>query len=93
MGTVVFAWDAMDEVAHLLAQAFSEEPRECYLPLANADRPERRQGSMGPGIGTRGRRDISARVRDAVVALATCHNVSVVYLNLMADFPGDACHK
>lgn len=32
MGTVVFTWESMDEVAHLLSQAFGEQPRE-LLPL------------------------------------------------------------
>ncbi|EJT48956.1 phospholipid-transporting ATPase [Trichosporon asahii var. asahii CBS 2479] len=65
MGTVVFAWDSMDEVAHLLSQAFGEDFN-------------RKQSSVGPGAGPRGRRDISVRVKDAVMALATCHNVTPV---------------
>lgn len=28
MGTVVFTWESMDEVAHLLSNAFGEQPRE-----------------------------------------------------------------
>jgi phospholipid-translocating ATPase len=65
MGTVVFTWESMDEVAHLLSQAFGEQP-------------QKRQGSVGPGIMPRSRRDISTRVKDAVMALATCHNVTPV---------------
>lgn len=65
MGTVVFAWDSMDEVSHLLSQAFGEDAH-------------RKQSSIGPGAGPRGRRDISIRVKDAVLALATCHNVTPV---------------
>nr|XP_018266345.1 phospholipid-translocating ATPase [Kwoniella dejecticola CBS 10117]OBR88503.1 phospholipid-translocating ATPase [Kwoniella dejecticola CBS 10117] len=55
MGTLVFGWDSMDEVAHLLAQALNEQ-----------------DGA------SRSRRDMSSRVRDAVLALATCHNVTPV---------------
>ncbi|KAK4684635.1 phospholipid-translocating ATPase, partial [Tremellales sp. Uapishka_1] len=66
MGTVAFGWDSMDEVAHLLASVLSEN-----------DENGRRKSSMAMGA-TRGRRDMSGRVRDAVMALATCHNVTPV---------------
>ncbi|KAL7420230.1 putative aminophospholipid-translocase [Cryptotrichosporon argae] len=68
MGTVVFAWDAMDEVTNLLGQSFNEEGHQ------------RRQSSFAAGMGmpARGRRDMTTRLRDAVVALATCHNVTPV---------------
>ncbi|WVQ85164.1 hypothetical protein IAT38_007329 [Cryptococcus sp. DSM 104549] len=67
MGTLVFGWDSMDEVAHLLVQALGEKE------LGH----ERRQSSV-PSANIRGRRDMSGRVRDAVMALATCHNVTPV---------------
>ncbi|WWD06056.1 hypothetical protein V865_004141 [Kwoniella europaea PYCC6329] len=67
MGTLVFGWDSMDEVAHLVAQALNEQDGAI----------ERRKSSMTTAPG-RGRRDMSSRVRDAVLALATCHNVTPV---------------
>nr|XP_019014199.1 phospholipid-translocating ATPase [Kwoniella pini CBS 10737]OCF52980.1 phospholipid-translocating ATPase [Kwoniella pini CBS 10737] len=63
MGTLVFGWDSMDEVAHLLAQALNEQ--------------DGASDSMS-AIPGRSRRDMSSRVRDAVMALATCHNVTPV---------------
>ncbi|WVR03261.1 hypothetical protein IAU60_000252 [Kwoniella sp. DSM 27419] len=67
MGTLVFGWDSMDEVAHLLAQSLDEQETAM----------EHRKSSMS-AIPGRSRRDMSSRVRDAVVALATCHNVTPV---------------
>lgn len=61
MGTVVFGFDAMDEVASLLASTFQEGETG-------------RKSSTTTGL-VRTRRDMSGRIRDAVVALATCHNV------------------
>lgn len=71
MGTLVFGFDSMDEVANIVASALSEDS-------------SRRQNSMvGAGVGMgRGRRDMSTRVRDAVLALATCHNVRQLPLPL-----------
>ncbi|OXB37825.1 hypothetical protein LQV05_001540 [Cryptococcus neoformans] len=66
MGTLVFGWDSMDEVSHLLSQALGE-----------TGGPHGRQGSL-PGGNQRGRRDMTGRVRDTVMALATCHNVTPV---------------
>ncbi|ORY30821.1 hypothetical protein BCR39DRAFT_466331 [Naematelia encephala] len=66
MGTVVFGWESMDEVGHLLSQAFGDTEYSGEL-----------KASMATGL-ARGRRDISSRVRDAVLALATCHNVTPV---------------
>nr|XP_031859862.1 uncharacterized protein CI109_004710 [Kwoniella shandongensis]KAA5526934.1 hypothetical protein CI109_004710 [Kwoniella shandongensis] len=66
MGTLVFGWDSMDEVAHLLVTALGEQESN-----------GRRQNSL-PTSNLRGRRDMSSRVRDAVIALATCHNVTPV---------------
>lgn len=72
MGTIVFGYDAMDEVAHMLAISFGE-----------SEAVARRQSSMAGGLG-RTRRDMSSRVRDAVIALATCHNVSQLIAYLLA---------
>ena len=42
-----------------------------------------KQGSLltGAQLATRGRRDMSSRVRDVVLSLALCHNVSLSTLN------------
>jgi hypothetical protein len=39
-----------------------------------------RHGSLSTGVqlATRGRRDMSARIRDVVLSLALCHNVSSI---------------
>ncbi|KIJ34965.1 hypothetical protein M422DRAFT_181491 [Sphaerobolus stellatus SS14] len=72
MGTISYAADSMDEVAHQLAMAFG----------AAADQSE--QSSLlnrtptGIQLATRGRRDMSARVKDVVMSLALCHNVTPV---------------
>ncbi|GFZ44820.1 phospholipid-translocating ATPase [Saitozyma sp. JCM 24511] len=66
MGTIVFGFDTMDEVAHLLSTTFEDDAAK-----------SRRQSSIPVGVG-RTRRDMSSRVRDAVVALAACHNVTPV---------------
>ncbi|ORX34913.1 protein transporter [Kockovaella imperatae] len=72
LGTVVFGWDSMDEVANLLKQSFSDETLQA--PPGNT-----RRTSVNLGQGqARGRRDMSGRVLDAVLALATCHNVTPV---------------
>ncbi|PBK69390.1 phospholipid-translocating P-type ATPase [Armillaria solidipes] len=68
MGTMSYGFDSMDEVAHQLAVAFG------------ADQSHARQGTMPTGaqLATRGRRDMSSRVRDVVLSLALCHNVTPV---------------
>ncbi|CAD6573573.1 MAG: Putative aminophospholipid-translocase [Tremellales sp. Tagirdzhanova-0007] len=70
MGTLVFGWDSMDEVAHMLGQALGTSESPSVMNV-------RRKSSMMTGT-HRGRRDMSSRVRDAVFALATCHNVTPV---------------
>jgi phospholipid-translocating ATPase len=83
MGTLVFGWDSMDEVAHLLNQTLGEgvspsSKHRLQLPIwfrrCSPAPDARRKGLMLTGV-SRGRRDMSSRVRDAVFALATCHNV------------------
>ncbi|KAJ9123974.1 hypothetical protein QFC22_000765 [Naganishia vaughanmartiniae] len=70
MGTMSYGWDAMDEISRQVGLAFS-----------TSSNSGKRQSSMSGGISTmtgRGRRDMSSRVRDAVLALAVCHNVTPV---------------
>lgn len=73
MGTISYGADAMDEVAHQLVVAFGAEHSSGGL---------KRQGSLATGaqLASRGRRDMSSRVRDVVLALALCHNVSKIVL-------------
>ncbi|KAJ9097691.1 hypothetical protein QFC21_004728 [Naganishia friedmannii] len=62
MGTMSYGWDAMDEIARQVGLAFS-----------TSTSAGKRQSSMSGGMNTmagRGRRDMSSRVRDAVLALA-----------------------
>ncbi|KAJ7188382.1 protein transporter [Mycena filopes] len=68
MGTMSYGFDSMDEVAHQLAVAFG------------AEKTHQRRGSLATGaqLATRGRRDMSSRVRDVVLSLALCHNVTPV---------------
>ncbi|KAL0952707.1 hypothetical protein HGRIS_006943 [Hohenbuehelia grisea] len=67
MGTMSYGFDSMDEVAHQLAVAFG----------ASGDHNQP-QLSTGIQLATRGRRDMSSRVRDVVLSLALCHNVTPV---------------
>ncbi|KAF8880756.1 hypothetical protein BD779DRAFT_1675759 [Infundibulicybe gibba] len=70
MGTMSYGFDSMDEVSHQLAVAFGGPGEHSHL----------RQGSLSTGaqLATRGRRDMSSRVRDVVLSLALCHNVTPV---------------
>ncbi|KAG6910363.1 hypothetical protein DXG01_011078 [Tephrocybe rancida] len=69
MGTMSYGFDSMDEVAHQLEVAFGA-----------GDHAHLRQASLSTGaqLATRGRRDMSSRVRDVVLSLALCHNVTPV---------------
>lgn len=84
MGTMSFGSDTMDEVVHQLETAFGAT--------------HARQGSLSTGVqlATRGRRDISARVRDVVLSLALCHNVrSRLFFAAVMDklFPGHSSYQ
>lgn len=67
MGTMSYGSDSMDEIAHQLVLSFGATGEHGHL----------RQGSLATGaqLATRGRRDMSSRVRDVVLSLALCHNV------------------
>ncbi|KDQ11220.1 hypothetical protein BOTBODRAFT_35523 [Botryobasidium botryosum FD-172 SS1] len=69
MGTMSYGSDSMDEVAHQLAVAFGV-----------TDTGLSRSGLFPTGaqMAGRGRRDMSSRVRDVVMSLALCHNVTPV---------------
>lgn len=65
LGTMSYAVDSMDEVAHQLATAFG-------LPAPGDTSSNLPTGAT---LATRGRRDMSSRVKDVVLALGLCHNV------------------
>ncbi|PNS19977.1 hypothetical protein CAC42_7944 [Sphaceloma murrayae] len=71
VGTVSYANEAMDEVASYIKQAFSssgQDGQSLFNPSTTAN--------IGQSTGTRTRREIGSRVRDLVLALALCHNVT-----------------
>ncbi|GAA6002729.1 aminophospholipid-translocating P4-type ATPase NEO1 [Rhodotorula paludigena] len=68
LGTMSYGVDSMDEVAHQLATALGEEKAVAANNL-----------TTGVALAaTRGRRDMSSRVKDLVLALGLCHNVTPV---------------
>ncbi|KAI3604960.1 protein transporter [Moniliophthora roreri] len=67
MGTMSYGYDSMDEVKRQLEVAFG---------LGSNGHHKSQSVSMPHGA--RGRRDMSSRVRDVVLSLALCHNVTPV---------------
>ncbi|RDA91600.1 hypothetical protein CP533_4622 [Ophiocordyceps camponoti-saundersi (nom. inval.)] len=67
VGTVSYANEAMDEVAAYVRQGFCTTADQLVTPSYSA--------AVNVGT-TRTRRDIASRVRDVVLALALCHNVT-----------------
>lgn len=87
MGTVSYGYDSMDEVATQLAMAFGGSAEQgrcgshaCDIRDVNSITGHARGGSTATGVqlAMRGRRDMSSRVRDVVLSLALCHNVTPV---------------
>ncbi|KAI0525724.1 phospholipid-translocating P-type ATPase [Xylaria bambusicola] len=71
VGTVSYANEAMDEVASYVRQGFGLKADGQLLITASSTH------NIGAGaIATRTRREIGSRVRDVVLALALCHNVT-----------------
>ena len=77
VGTVSYANEAMDEIRSYVRQGFSAgvpsdvtQPASLITPSSNY-----LSGSTGSST-TRTRREIGSRVRDLVLALALCHNVT-----------------
>lgn len=70
MGTMSYGSDSMDEIGHQLMVAFGVSGEHL------------RQASMSTGaqLATRGRRDLSSRVKDVVLSLALCHNASLHWI-------------
>lgn len=68
VGTVSYANDAMDEVASYIRQGFVGDSLITPSSLFGAQ--------TGVGTAPRTRREIGSRVRDIILALALCHNVT-----------------
>ena len=77
VGTVSYANDAMDEVSSYVRQAFSANPQGSSTDPSSLITPSSVNASQGNmGVTTRTRREIGSRVRDLVLALSLCHNVT-----------------
>ncbi|MCJ1456101.1 putative aminophospholipid-translocase [Mycoblastus sanguinarius] len=77
VGTVSYANEAMDEVRSYVRQGFSVGVSSDATQLTSLITPSStyNANSSGPST-TRTRREIGSRVRDLVLALALCHNVT-----------------
>ncbi|KAI5798151.1 phospholipid-translocating P-type ATPase [Pyronema domesticum] len=69
VGTVSYAGEAMDEVTEFVKQGFSQANSGTELVTPST-------GPAAHSSTTRTRREIGTRVRDVVLALALCHNVT-----------------
>lgn len=85
MGTMSYSWDSMDEVARQLAAAMEQQREAQQNQVGGAGGPGSPSTiktnpmlAAGGMFGSRGRRDMSLRVKDVVMALALCHNVTPV---------------
>ena len=75
VGTVSYANDAMEEVASYVKQGFANLEPEGSTGGALFE-PSKMLALTNSGAATRTRREIGSRVRDLVLALALCHNVT-----------------
>lgn len=71
VGTVSYANEAMDEVYAYVKHGFAGAPGETAFVT-----PSSSYSTTGGVTATRTRREIGSRVRDVVLALALCHNVT-----------------
>ena len=76
VGTVSYANEAMDEVTAYVRQAFSSSPTADAAATPSLVTPSTTVASTTNVGSTRTRREIGSRVRDVVLALALCHNVT-----------------
>lgn len=76
VGTVSYANEAMDEVRNYVRQGFSTGGSLDALQPASLVTPSSTYLTNATGAATRTRREIGSRVRDLVLALALCHNVT-----------------
>lgn len=77
VGTVSYANDAMDEVTSYIRQGFSIGDSSDVMQTSSLVTPSSTYHTASAGASTtRTRREIGSRVRDLVLALALCHNVT-----------------
>lgn len=77
VGTVSYANEAMDEVRTYIRQGFSSGVTNDATHIASLVTPSSTFAPSSAGTSTtRTRREIGSRVRDLVLALALCHNVT-----------------
>lgn len=76
IGTVSYANEAMDEVQSYVRQAFYIQPTTDPASQTVLITPSSAMSTTVNLGATRTRREIGSRVRDAVLALALCHNVT-----------------
>lgn len=76
VGTVSYANDAMDEVAAYIKQGFSVPLTTDGTQTSTLITPSSTYVVASTVTATRTRREIGSRVRDVVLALALCHNVT-----------------
>ena len=79
VGTVSYANEAMDEVSSYVRQGFVTGPASDALEPSSLITPSSSyQTAAASNQTTRTRREIGSRVRDLVLALALCHNVTPI---------------
>ena len=76
VGTVSYANEAMDEVSSYVRQGFSTISSDASQPSALVTPSSAHNTLLSGASTTRTRREIGSRVRDIVLALALCHNVT-----------------
>ena len=76
VGTVSYANEAMEEVGSYVRQAFRGASPDTDAPFALVTPSSAYNAPMNSTSATRTRREIGSRVRDVVLALALCHNVT-----------------
>ncbi|PNY27742.1 Phospholipid-transporting ATPase [Tolypocladium capitatum] len=76
VGTVSYANEAMDEVASYVKQGFYIQPTTDQSSQTMLITPSSTYSATVNVGATRTRREIGSRVRDVVLALALCHNVT-----------------
>lgn len=76
VGTVSYANEAMDEVRAYVSQGFSISASSHTSLSTSLATPSSTYVTNAGGSATRTRREIGSRVRDLVLALALCHNVT-----------------
>ena len=76
VGTVSYANEAMDEVRSYVDQGFSNSSLDASEPILLVTPSSSIQSAAAGASTTRTRREIGSRVRDLVLALALCHNVT-----------------